>query len=244
MAACGANTKEEPKEEPKAEAEEKKDDFQASVNLDVDAGYTRPTRQSVSQIVEKDEKDESLKKMKKQLLGPNFERVWDKDFKGNFIFGTYNLVPINADGTPNEKIKPIVIDKTGFVKSGKSNKAPLFRVEEGLEFKKKLVFKTQRELVNGLRIKSHTKKQGMLWKAIPAVTSLDKCGSYTCGEEITWMTPDTVEEKMPSGKLARGTYKQTVTIMDDFHDASKKYPDVLAEISFIFDIAEKGTIYK
>merc|ERR1712150_203400 len=194
------------------------------------------SRQSVSQIMDKDKKDEALNAYKIKLMGKNYKKIWDKDFKGNFIFVNYRLELLK------HLDKPVVIDKLGEHLVNNKKKAPLFTVEEGQDYRRSLTFKTQRELVNGLRIVSATKRiSGMSKHLIPTITTKDALGSYTCGEQITWppQPPDDVHTNtFPSGKMARGVYRQTVTILDDFHDGSEKYKETLGRISFNFEIKE------
>ncbi|XP_020507883.1 rho GDP-dissociation inhibitor 1 [Labrus bergylta] len=162
--------------------------------------YKAPAVKSVKEIQDLDKDDESLRKYKEALLGSG---------------------PTEADPTiPNVQVTqmclvcemapdPLILDLKGDLEAFKKQ---AFILKEGVEYKIKISFKVNREIVSGLKYVQQTYRKGM---------KIDK-SDYMVGSygprpaEYDFLT--TVEEA-PKGVLARGNYviKSKFTD-DDKHD--------------------------
>ncbi|KAM7010144.1 rho GDP-dissociation inhibitor 1-like [Tautogolabrus adspersus] len=162
--------------------------------------YKAPAVKSVKEIHDLDKDDESLRKYKEALLGSG---------------------PAEADPTvPNVQVtqmclvcetapNPLILDLKGDLEAFKKQ---AFILKEGVEYKIKISFKVNREIVSGLKYVQQTYRKGM---------KIDK-SDYMVGSygprpaEYDFLT--TVEEA-PKGVLARGNYviKSKFTD-DDKHD--------------------------
>lgn len=160
--------------------------------------YKPPERKTLQEIQELDKDDESLQKYKQSLLGS---------------------IPASADpNAPNVQVlrltlvcdqapEPITMDLTGDLKALEEQ---IFVLKEGSEYRVKIGFKVNRDIVSGLKYVHHTYRKGVrVDKAIYMV------GSYgPRAEEYEFLTP---VEEAPSGLVARGNY----TIKSYFTDDDK-----------------------
>ncbi|KAG7505234.1 rho GDP-dissociation inhibitor 1 [Solea senegalensis] len=162
-------------------------------------GYKAPAQKSLQEIQELDKDDESLRKYKETLLGQT---------------------NVNADpSVPNVQVtrmtllcetapQNLVLDLTGDLEAFK--KSP-FTLKEGVEYKMKINFKVNKEIVSGLKY-----NQDSFRKGIRVEKSTYMVGSYgPRPEEYEYIT--TMDEA-PKGMMARGTY----TIKSKFTDDDKQ----------------------
>ncbi|KAK1162225.1 rho GDP-dissociation inhibitor 1-like [Acipenser oxyrinchus oxyrinchus] len=163
--------------------------------------YKPPAQKTLQEIQQLDQDDESLRKYKEALLG--------------------NVNPTVADpNAPNVQVTkltlmcetaplPLTLDLTGDLEVFKKQS---FILKEGVEYKIKISFKVNRDIVSGLKYVQQTYRKGV---------KIDKTdymvGSYgPRPEEYEFLTP---LEEAPKGMLARGTYNiKSKFTDDDKHD--------------------------
>ncbi|KAK1163805.1 rho GDP-dissociation inhibitor 1-like [Acipenser oxyrinchus oxyrinchus] len=163
--------------------------------------YKPPAQKTLQEIQQLDQDDESLRKYKEALLG--------------------NVNPTVADpNAPNVQVTkltlvcetaplPLTLDLTGDLEGFKKQS---FVLKEGVEYKIKISFKVNRDIVSGLKYVQQTYRKGV---------KIDKTdymvGSYgPRPEEYEFLTP---LEEAPKGMLARGTYNiKSKFTDDDKHD--------------------------
>lgn len=161
--------------------------------------YKPPAQKSLQEIQDLDQDDESLRKYKEALLG-KAAQVADPSAP-NVEVTRMTLV---CESAPH----PLVLDLKGDLDNFKKNP---FVLKEGIEYRIKINFKVNKEIVSGLKYTQQTSRKGI---------KLDKSdymvGSYgpRPDEEYEFLT--TMEES-PKGMMARGTY----TIKSKFTDDDK-----------------------
>nr|XP_046272326.1 rho GDP-dissociation inhibitor 1 [Scatophagus argus] len=173
----------------------------AVVNEDAEGqvNYKPPAQKSLQEIQELDKDDESLRKYKEALLGKT--AVAADPTCPNVQVLRMTLV---CDSAPQQ----LALDLTGDLENFKKNPMML---KEGVEYRIKITFKVNKEIVSGLKYCQQTFRKGV---------KVDKSdymvGSYgpRPNEEYEFLT--TVEES-PKGMFARGTY----TIKSKFTDDDK-----------------------
>ncbi|XP_063282716.1 rho GDP-dissociation inhibitor 2 [Pelobates fuscus] len=177
-------------EQPVAQDIEDDDEVEGKLN------YKPPPQKSLQEIQELDKDDESLAKYKKSLLGDVPVAL---DPTGpNVIVTRLTLV---CDAAPG----PITMDLTGDVANLKK---VTFVLKEAVEYKVKIHFKVNNEIVSGLKYVQHTYKIG-----VKVAKATFMVGSYgPRAEEYEFLTP--VEES-PKGMLNRGTYHNKSFFTDD-----------------------------
>ncbi|XP_029014175.1 rho GDP-dissociation inhibitor 1 isoform X2 [Betta splendens] len=159
--------------------------------------YKPPAPKSLQEIQELDQEDESLRKYKEALLG-NAAVVADPTAP-NVQVTRMTLV---CAASPH----PLVLDLQGDLEGFKKNP---FVVKEGVEYRIKINFKVNKDIVSGLKYNQLTFRKGV---------RVDKAdymvGSYgpRPDEEYEFLTP--VEES-PTGLIARGTYNIKSKFTDD-----------------------------
>ncbi|XP_028311888.1 rho GDP-dissociation inhibitor 1 [Gouania willdenowi] len=168
--------------------------------------YKAPAKKTLQEISEMDKDDESLRKYKETLLGFSSAEVTADPNAPNVQVTKMTLVVCNAENAP----KDVVIDLTGNLVELKNNP---FVLKEGVEYKIKISFKVNKEIVSGLRYCQQSYRKGI---------KLDKSdymvGSYgpRPAQEYEFLT--TMEEA-PKGMIARGTYNiKSKFTDDDKHD--------------------------
>ncbi|XP_054614960.1 rho GDP-dissociation inhibitor 1 [Dunckerocampus dactyliophorus] len=173
----------------------------ANEETDCAVNYKAPAQKSLVEIQEMDKDDESLRKYKEALLG-NVSALADPNTP-NIQVTRMTLV---CDSAPNA----LVLDLQGDLDSFKKNP---FVLKEGVDYRIKISFKVNREIVSGLKYIQQSFRKGV---------KVDKSdymvGSYgpRPSEEYEYTT--TVEEA-PKGMLARGTYNiKSKFTDDDKHD--------------------------
>lgn len=162
--------------------------------------YKAPAQKSLQEIQELDQDDESLKKYKEALLGKG---------GGNADPNAPNVQVISMELMCDVLPKPLCLDLTGDVSELKKKQLVL---KEGVEYRIKICFKVNREIVSGLKYCQQTYRKGV---------RVDKCdymvGSYgPRAEPHEFITPC---EEAPKGMMARGTYNiKSKFTDDDKHD--------------------------
>uniref|UniRef100_UPI0037E96440 rho GDP-dissociation inhibitor 1-like n=1 Tax=Semicossyphus pulcher TaxID=241346 RepID=UPI0037E96440 len=162
--------------------------------------YKPPAQKSVKEIHDLDKDDESLRKYKEALLGRDTAEA--DPAAPNVQVTQMCLV---CETAPN----PLILDLQGDLEAFKKQ---AFILQEGVEYKIKISFKVNREIVSGLKYVQQTYRKGM---------KIDKSdymvGSY--GPRPAEYDFLTTMEEAPKGVLARGNYviKSKFTD-DDKHD--------------------------
>ncbi|KAL4648058.1 rho GDP-dissociation inhibitor 1-like [Arapaima gigas] len=158
--------------------------------------YRPPAQKSLQEIQELDKDDESLCKYKEALLGkvavladPNLPNV------------QVTRLTLVCDSAPG----PLVLDLMGDLESFKKQS---FVLKEGVEYRIKISFRVNKEIVSGLKYVQNTYRNKM---------KIDKSeymvGSYGPRDtEYDFLTP---LEEAPKGVLARATYNIKSKFTDD-----------------------------
>ncbi|XP_037111395.1 rho GDP-dissociation inhibitor 1 [Syngnathus acus] len=173
----------------------------AAANEETDAtvNYRPPAPKSLQEIQELDKNDESLRKYKEALLGST--SVSADPGAPNIQVTRMTLV---CDAAPNN----LVLDLQGDLENFKKNP---FVLKEGVEYKMKVNFKVNKEIVSGLKYIQQSFRKGV---------KVDKSdymvGSYGPRPDKEYEFLTTLEEA-PKGLMARGTY----TIKSKFTDDDK-----------------------
>lgn len=162
--------------------------------------YKAPAQKSLQEIQELDKDDESLRKYKEALLGST-QVVIDPNAPNVQV----TRLSLMCETAPH----PLVLDLQGDLESFKKQS---FVLKEGVEYRIKISFKVNKDIVSGLKYVQQTFRKGV---------KLDKTdymvGSYgPRPEEYEFLTP---LEEAPKGLLARGTYNiKSKFTDDDKHD--------------------------
>ncbi|NXG02084.1 GDIR3 inhibitor, partial [Sakesphorus luctuosus] len=171
--------------------EEEEDD-----DADVALAYKTPEMKSLREIQELDPGDESLRKYKQALLGAIPAAV-DASVP-NVQVTRLTLMCEQAPG-------PITMDLTGDLEGLRGQ---AFVLKEGVDYRVKVSFKVNREIVCGLRCLHLTYRRGR-----PVDRDVFMVGSYAPrAEEYEVVTP---AEEAPRGWLARGSYRVRSLVTDD-----------------------------
>eukprot|EP00731_Ephydatia_muelleri_P029366 Em0020g1010a len=203
-----ADDKEEPQAEAQAEAQaEGGDDLH-----ELTPGYKAPKKVDLDTIKQLDSNDESLVKYKAQLLGQT-EKVLDEG-GNNVIVQKLILVPEGHAET--------ALDLTGELTQFK--KAPII-MKEGVNYRVKIQFRVQRDIVSGLRYVQTTYRKG-----IRVDKTMFMVGSY--GPKTEPHIFQTPIDEAPSGLVSRGHY----TIKSLFTDDDK---NVYLEWEWALDIKKE-----
>ncbi|XP_023646442.1 rho GDP-dissociation inhibitor 1 [Paramormyrops kingsleyae] len=173
----------------------------AAENEDTESvNYRAPAQKSLQEIQELDKDDESLRKYKEALLG-SAPKAADPSVP-NVQVTRLTLV---CDASP----APLTLDLQGELDALKKQS---FVLKEGVEYKIKINFKVNKEIVSGLKYVQQTFRKGV---------KIDKSdymvGSYGPRDtEYEFLTP---MEEAPKGMLTRGTYNiKSKFTDDDKHD--------------------------
>ncbi|XP_059406513.1 rho GDP-dissociation inhibitor 1 [Carassius carassius] len=173
----------------------------AAENEDTESvNYKPPAQKSLQEIQELDKDDESLRKYKEALLG-NCSVTPDPNVTNVQV----TRLTLMCETAP----APLTLDLQGDLESFKKQS---FVLKEGVEYRIKISFKVNKEIVSGLKYVQHTYRKGV---------KIDKSdymvGSYgPRPNEYEFLTP---LEEAPKGMLARGTYNiKSKFTDDDKHD--------------------------
>lgn len=163
---------------------------------DTPVNYKPPAQKTLEEIQQLDQDDESLRKYKETLLGASVANI-DPSVP-NVQVTRMTLICESAPG-------PLVLDLTGDLENFK--KAP-FTLKEGVDYRMKINFKVNREIVSGLKY-----FQNLFRKNVRVDKSQYMVGSYgPRAEEHEYLT---VVEEAPKGMMARGTYVVKSKFTDD-----------------------------
>uniref|UniRef100_T1ITV4 Rho GDP-dissociation inhibitor 3 n=1 Tax=Strigamia maritima TaxID=126957 RepID=T1ITV4_STRMM len=163
------------------------------------SSYKPPPEKSLQDILAADENDESLRKYKETLLG-------------NATTETIIIVPDDPRKVLVQKLvlvaagrTDIELDLTGDLTQLKKQE---FKIKEGVQYRIRIDFLVQREIVTGLKYVQKTYRKG-----IQVDKMAHMVGSYAPKQEIqSYLTP---LEDAPSGLLARGGYSVKSCFTDD-----------------------------
>ncbi|RWS27193.1 rho GDP-dissociation inhibitor 2-like protein [Leptotrombidium deliense] len=161
--------------------------------------YKPPPEKTLKEIVHADDEDESLRKYKETLLGNAVKDVVIVDASNP------KRVIVKALALLVEGREDITIDLSGDLSDLKKK---VFKVKEGIQYKVRIDFFVQREIVTGLKYVQKIYKCGL---QVEKMTQM--VGSYAPKNEIQSFT-STVEE-MPCGLLTRGSYTVKSLFTDD-----------------------------
>ncbi|XP_061080308.1 rho GDP-dissociation inhibitor 3 isoform X2 [Conger conger] len=163
---------------------------------ETDLNYQPPAQKSLQEIQELDKEDESLNKYKQALLGAG-PVVADPTIPNVQV----TRLTLICDAAPG----PITMDLTGDLEALKKQN---FTLKEGVDYRVKIHFKVNRDIVSGLKYVHLTYRKNLrVDKAMYMV------GSYGPKlEEHEFMTP---VEEAPKGLLVRGGYHIKSQFTDD-----------------------------
>lgn len=164
-----------------------------------DASYQPPPQKTIEEIMAADAEDESLRKYKEALLGEaqSEKIIFDDSDPRKVIVKKLALLVADRD--------PMELDLSGDISKLKKN---VFVIKEGIQYKIRIDFVVQREIVHGLKYVQKTYRMG-----VPVDKMTQMVGSYPPKKEIQSYT--TPFEEAPSGMMARGTYSVTSLFTDD-----------------------------
>lgn len=167
-------------------------------DLEVDENYKAPPQKTIEEILTLDQEDESLRKYKEALLGSQAEKIIiDANNPKDVIVKRLALV---VTGRPD-----MVLELDGDLSQLKKQ---TFAIKEGIQYKIRIEFFVQREIVHGLKYVQKTSRMGV---NVDKMTHM--VGSYPPKTEIQSFT--TNFEEAPSGMLARGEYSVSSLFTDD-----------------------------
>ena len=161
-------------------------------------GYKPPAEKSLNEILSTDADDESLVKYKQALLGGAGDSVII--FPENPKKVIVQKLALLVEGRPDNEL-----DLSGDIENLKKK---TFIMKEGTQYKIKIYFFVQREIVTGLKYVQSSYRKGI---------RVDKTnfmvGSYGPKKELQSYT--TPLEDAPSGMIARGSYNVKSLFTDD-----------------------------
>ncbi|KAL8588051.1 hypothetical protein ACOMHN_012089 [Nucella lapillus] len=162
--------------------------------------YRPPALKSLDEILGQDKEDESLRKYKAKLLaeaGCGAKIILEEE---NLLSSIVKKLAISVEGRDD-----IEIDLTLPKEKIKECKVVL---KEACQYRVKIFFNVQREIVCGLRYEQKVYKKG-----IKVEKGTHMVGSYGPRSEIYMF--ETQPETAPHGMLARGDYKVESRFIDD-----------------------------
>lgn len=160
-------------------------------------GYKPPAEKSLQEIQSLDQDDESLVRYKQALLAGVDSAASPKDDPRKVVVQKMIFVSEGRDD--------IVLDLSGDISMLKKQK---ITIKEGVEFRLKIIFKVQHEIISGLRYHHVISR-----KQINVDKQQYMVGSYgPKAEPQSYITP---VDEAPKGMLARGDYKVKSKFLDD-----------------------------
>jgi len=162
-------------------------------------GYQPPKPKAIDDILGTDKDDESLEKYKKSLLGDGADAkiVIDENNPHNVIVNKLTLL---SEGRPDMEL-----DLTQDLAAIKKKH---FILKEGCQYRIKISFYVQREIVAGLKYTQKSYRKG-----INVDTTNLMVGSYGPKRELQSYTSGI--EEAPSGMISRGSYSIKSKFLDD-----------------------------
>ncbi|KAI9138121.1 immunoglobulin E-set [Paraphysoderma sedebokerense] len=179
-------------------SEPKADDLVATET----AGYKAPAQKTIEELAKLDDNDESLKKWKESLglaAGAATTSTGPKDDPRKVVVLS---LAMEVNGRED-----VVLDLSSPAKLEAVRKQPII-IKEGIEYRLKIKFRIQHELVSGLKYLQAVKRKG-----IRVDTTEEMLGSY--GPNTDPYEKKFILEEAPSGMLARGTYDVKSKFVDD-----------------------------
>ncbi|XP_042913081.1 rho GDP-dissociation inhibitor 2 [Parasteatoda tepidariorum] len=171
----------------------------ADIHDEEDTNYRPPPEKSLKEIVEADQNDASLQKYKEALLGQALKEavVVEPNNPSRVLVKKLALV---VEGRPD-----VVLDLTGDLEALKKR---VFVVKEGIQYRIRIDFFVQHEIVTGLKYVQKVLRHGLQQEKITHMV-----GSYAPKLELqSYSTP---VDEMPSGMFTRGTYTVKSLFTDD-----------------------------
>lgn len=163
--------------------------------------YVPPPKESLTDLLQKQEEDESLRKYREQLLGAAAKGVPKTDDP--------RLVVIQSFGVkfPNGEHADIIRELDTKQKEDELKKTPI-TIKEGTDYHFVVTFKIQHDIVSALRFVNTVSKAGI------TVEKKDfMMGSYA--PNATAYSYKSPVFTAPSGMLARGSFKARTKFIDD-----------------------------
>nr|CAG4645847.1 EOG090X0EJY [Lynceus sp. MCZ IZ 141354] len=165
---------------------------------DVNITYVPPPQKSLTEILAADQEDESLRKYKEALLGSATSGAVVVDERDPRKVIVRKLVLISED-------REMALDLTGDISKLKSQE---FVIKEGVQYRIRIDFHVQKEIVHGLKYVQKTYRHGIqvdkMTQMVGSYAPKPECHSYT-----------TPVEDAPSGMMSRGHYTVTSLFTDD-----------------------------
>jgi len=160
-------------------------------------GYKPPAEKSLQEIQSLDQDDESLVRYKQALLAGVDSAASPKDDPRKVVVQKMIFVSEGRDD--------IVLDLSGDISMLKKQK---ITIKEGVEFRLKIIFKVQHEIISGLRYHHVISR-----KQVNVDKQQYMVGSYgPKAEPYSYITP---VDEAPKGMIARGDYKVKSKFLDD-----------------------------
>jgi len=184
------------------------DNNEPTPGADVDANYKPPAQKTIEEILEADKEDESLRRYKEALLGAATKGeavIVDESDQRRVIVKRLALVV--------EGMEDKTLDLTGDLTKLKEQK---FKIKEAIQYRIRIDFIVQREIVHGLKYIQKTSRKG-----IPVDTMSPMVGSYAPKTEL--QSYITGPEEAPSGMLFRGDYSVSSLFTDDDKNVHLKW---------------------
>lgn len=169
--------------------------------------YIPPPPKTIGELVATDQEDESLRKYKETLLGSAISEsiVIEPDNPKRVLVKKLVLV---SEGQPDR-----VLDLSGDLSQLKQS---TFTIKEGVQYRIRIEFYVQHEIVTGLKYIQKTYRKGI---QVDKMTHM--VGSYAPKKELQSYT--TPIEDAPSGLLYRGHYNVTSLFTDDDQNEHLKW---------------------
>jgi Rho GDP-dissociation inhibitor len=164
-------------------------------------GYRVGEKKAVTEYLQMDSEDESLRKYKEALLGKAGDLGDPSDPRRVII--TEMKVIINGHN-------PIVYDLSKKDSEKDMHNKP-FTLKEKCEYKIQVSFKVQHEIITGLKLLNLVYKKG-----VRVAKEEEMLGSFPPGKDIhNVVFPRNGWDEAPSGMLSRGSYKGKHRFIDD-----------------------------
>lgn len=164
-----------------------------------DVNYKPPPEKSLKEIVEADQNDASLQKYKEALLGQAIKEpvIVEPENPNRVLVKRLALV---VEGRPD-----VVLDLTEDLEVLKKK---TFAVKEGIQYRIRIDFYVQREIVTGLKYIQKVMRHGIQHEKLTHMV-----GSYA--PKLEMQSYSTPVDEMPSGFVARGNYTVKSLFTDD-----------------------------
>ncbi|XP_041978068.1 rho GDP-dissociation inhibitor 1 isoform X1 [Aricia agestis] len=163
--------------------------------------YKPPPEKTIEEILAADQEDESLRKYKETLLGQAQAGtiIVDANDPRKVIVKKLALCVTDRDD--------VELDLSGDLTNLKKQ---VFTIKEGVQYRIRIDFIVQREIVHGLKYVQKTYRLGV---PVPVDKMTHMVGSYPPKTEIQSYT--TPPEDAPAGIMARGAYTVNSLFTDD-----------------------------